>query len=201
MSRHRTETIEIDDKGDTWVRTEEADDTEPILIRQWYQLNTVQGQRVLHADYNGVAANYHTDGFYGVYHERLGAASVPLPHGGQTFSTRRQRTQLLPPKGYPKAMWHRGKWHPGGAFQRDLGIGREGKLISDITLTHNEAVTEDAKRRELQDAEQMASHWLYLGNRAKESGKLALAERHYARAQPHHDKMNRLLGKGDGSEA
>lgn len=47
-------------------------------------------------------------------------------------------------------------------------------------------------------AEQMAGHWLALGNEASERGKRELAERHYARAQKWHGKMNRLMGNGDG---
>jgi hypothetical protein len=55
--------------------------------------------------------------------------------------------------------------------------------------------------QKLIEAEQMAGQWLYRGNRAAERGNAELAERHYARAQKWHDKMNRLLGNGDGSEA
>lgn len=54
---------------------------------------------------------------------------------------------------------------------------------------------------QLIQAEQMAGHWLALENQASEQGKHGLAERHYARAQKWHDKMNRLLGNGDGGEA
>ena len=50
-------------------------------------------------------------------------------------------------------------------------------------------------------AEQMAGHWLALGNQASERGKHELAERHYSRAQKWHDKMNRMLGNGDGGDA
>lgn len=50
-------------------------------------------------------------------------------------------------------------------------------------------------------AEQMAGHWLALGNEASERGKQELAERHYARAQKWHDKMNRLLGNGEDGVA
>ena len=53
-------------------------------------------------------------------------------------------------------------------------------------------------RDQLIHAEQMAGHWLALGNEASERGKHELAERHFARAQKWHDKMNRLLGNGDG---
>jgi len=53
---------------------------------------------------------------------------------------------------------------------------------------------------EMREAENMAAHWLYLGNRASERGENEKAERHYARAQKWHDKMNRLLGLGDGSD-
>ncbi len=49
------------------------------------------------------------------------------------------------------------------------------------------------------EAEQRAAHWLHLGNLASERGDAALAERHYARSQKHHDDMNRYLGNGDGS--
>jgi len=50
------------------------------------------------------------------------------------------------------------------------------------------------------EAEIMASSWLYKGNKASERGDKKLAERHYARAQKWFDKMNRLLGNGDGSK-
>lgn len=42
--------------------------------------------------------------------------------------------------------------------------------------------------------EEMAGYWLHLGNVANEQGKIALAERHYAKAQKWHDTMNKLLG-------
>jgi hypothetical protein len=47
---------------------------------------------------------------------------------------------------------------------------------------------------QLQQAEQMAAYWLYLGNRAVETGRNELAERHFERSQKWHDKMNALLG-------
>jgi Tfp pilus assembly protein PilF len=59
----------------------------------------------------------------------------------------------------------------------------------------------ESTRAALIHAEQMAGHWLALGNEASERGKQELAERHYARAQKWHDKMNRLLGNGDGRDA
>ena len=49
------------------------------------------------------------------------------------------------------------------------------------------------------EAERVAAHWLYRGNKAKERGDLDMAERHFARSQKHHDEMNRYLGNGDGS--
>lgn len=52
----------------------------------------------------------------------------------------------------------------------------------------------------IQHATEMAAHWLALGNQASEQGDAELAERHYARAQVWHDRMNRLLGNGDGSD-
>ena len=48
--------------------------------------------------------------------------------------------------------------------------------------------------KEYREAERMAARWLYLGNRAAERGAKELAERHYARAQKWHDRMNTLLG-------
>lgn len=59
----------------------------------------------------------------------------------------------------------------------------------------------ESTRAALIHAEQMAGHWLALGNEASERAKQELAERHYARAQKWHDKMNRLLGNGDGGES
>lgn len=50
----------------------------------------------------------------------------------------------------------------------------------------------------LQKAERMAAHWLYSGNRAAECGEHEKAEEHYERSQIWHDKMNRLLGNGNG---
>lgn len=74
--------------------------------------------------------------------------------------------------------------------------------ISGVYFTEAETnkMREGLRRQiELQDAEQMAGRWLYLGNLAKERGDFDLAERHYARGQKWHDKMNRLLGHGDGT--
>lgn len=201
MPRYRNETIEIDAAGNTWVRSEDTDHHEPILIRQWWQLNTTPGQRMLSDELNGAEAESRGDGYYSVYHQRLGSTTVRLPHGGQTFSTRRQRTQLLPPKGYPKAAWRHGRWVHQTDTTRDLGRGREGKVISDITMTHEEAVREDQHKRELQEAQMMAEDWKYKGNKALERGDRVKAEKHFAKAQPWLDKMNRLLGNGDGSEA
>lgn len=49
------------------------------------------------------------------------------------------------------------------------------------------------------EAEARAARWLARGNDAKEQGKDALAERHYARAQAWLDLANRLRGNGDGA--
>ena len=49
------------------------------------------------------------------------------------------------------------------------------------------------------EAERKAAHWIYLGNKAAERGEHDKAERHYQRAQPHMDAMNRALGNGDGT--
>ena len=43
-------------------------------------------------------------------------------------------------------------------------------------------------------AERQAAYWLHLGNLASERGEKALAERHYARSQKWHDRMNKGLG-------
>lgn len=198
MQLHET-TIDIID-GDTFIRSDDTDYTDPVLVRQWWQVNTTEGQRVLSPEYNGLTANSRGDGFYVVFHERLGSTTIRLPYGGGTFSTRRQRIELLPPKGYPKATWSRGVWmHPTDG--RSLGIGREGKVISERVLTHEQAVQEDKHNRELREAEQMAEDWKYKGNKALERGDHVKAEKHFAKAQPWIDKMNRLLGNGDGSES
>ena len=49
----------------------------------------------------------------------------------------------------------------------------------------------DAERA--REAEQRAAYWLHRGNLADERGDMEQAERHYARAQKHHDAMNRYL--------
>ncbi len=49
-------------------------------------------------------------------------------------------------------------------------------------------------KAELLKAEQMAARFLHLGNLASERGDKELAERHYARSQKWHDRMNELLG-------
>ncbi len=43
-------------------------------------------------------------------------------------------------------------------------------------------------------AERQAAYWLHLGNLASERGNKELAERHYARSQKWHDRMNKNLG-------
>ena len=45
------------------------------------------------------------------------------------------------------------------------------------------------------EVEEKAGNWLYLGNRASERGEHEKAERHYARSQKWHDKMNELETK------
>ena len=50
------------------------------------------------------------------------------------------------------------------------------------------------------EADEMAALWLYRGNIASEKGDLEKAERHYERSQKWLDKLNRLLGNGDGTE-
>jgi hypothetical protein len=47
--------------------------------------------------------------------------------------------------------------------------------------------------RALHDAERLAGYWLHMGNLASERGDRELAERHYARSQPHRDRLNYLL--------
>jgi len=50
-------------------------------------------------------------------------------------------------------------------------------------------------KKQWQYATEMAAHWLYLGNVAADRGRMDLAERHYTRAQPWHDKMIDLEGR------
>ena len=52
----------------------------------------------------------------------------------------------------------------------------------------------------LQYATTMAEYFTYHGNKANERGDKELAERHYDRAQKWHDKMNQLLGNGNGTD-
>lgn len=59
-------------------------------------------------------------------------------------------------------------------------------------------MTKTQRQDELQHATEMAELWQYRGNRAVERGDEELAERHYERSQKWRDKMNRLLGNGDG---
>jgi hypothetical protein len=57
------------------------------------------------------------------------------------------------------------------------------------------AATGDRKSAdELIHVEQMAGMWLARGNLASERGDKELAERHYARSQKWHDRMNELMG-------
>jgi hypothetical protein len=67
------------------------------------------------------------------------------------------------------------------------------------TATYDDILRRQREAR-ARHAHEMAARWLHLGNLAHERGAEALAERHYARAQKWHDKMNRQLGNGDGSE-
>lgn len=60
---------------------------------------------------------------------------------------------------------------------------------------------EAMKRQKIIEAEQKSGHWLHLGNLASERGDEALAERHYERSQKWMDRMNELLGNGDGAES
>ena len=55
-------------------------------------------------------------------------------------------------------------------------------------------IQEAALKDRLAHATQMAAHWLHLGNVAAERRESELAERHYARSQKWHDRMNQLLG-------
>ena len=60
-------------------------------------------------------------------------------------------------------------------------------------------ITKPRSKHTARECEQNAARWLYLGNVARAKGKLDLAERHYAKSQRWHDKMNVALGNGDGS--
>lgn len=62
-------------------------------------------------------------------------------------------------------------------------------------MTAERPVPED----QLIEAEEMAGMWMHRANLAAEAGDHARAERHYGTAQKWQDKMNRLLGNGDGT--
>lgn len=61
-------------------------------------------------------------------------------------------------------------------------------------MTHTPHLTPDARKAELQKAEQMAAKYLYLGNVARDKGQLELAGRHFEKAQWYHDRFNVLAG-------
>lgn len=66
--------------------------------------------------------------------------------------------------------------------------------VDDRTSVVGETYAVSSIGRELHDAERLAGYWQHLGNLASERGDRELAERHYARSQPHRDRMNLLLG-------
>ena len=66
--------------------------------------------------------------------------------------------------------------------------------VDDRTSVVGEAYAVSGVGRALHDAERLASYWQHMGNLASERGDRELAERHYARSQPHRDRMNLLLG-------
>jgi hypothetical protein len=72
-------------------------------------------------------------------------------------------------------------------------------MPQDTNMSNTKQATTHKNSQKAQEAEQMAAHWLHLGNLASERGEDEKAERHYARAQKHQDAMNRYLGNGDGS--
>ena len=65
--------------------------------------------------------------------------------------------------------------------------------IDDRTSVVGETYAVSPVGRALHDAERLAGYWQQLGNLASERGDRQLAERHYARSQPHRDRMNQLL--------
>lgn len=202
MPLYHESVLEIDEHGDTYVRSRDTDYSTPKLVVQWWKVNRCSGERVSHVtpEYNGAPVTSYGNGAHSVYHERLGTATFRLPEGGGQLSCRRRHVELLPPKGYPRAVWKRGTWRHHND-DRDLGIGREGVVISDTAYTPEEAKREAERVEQITKAQRMAEDWTYKGNIARERGRLELAERHYARAQPWLDKLNVLLGNGDGSEA
>jgi len=48
--------------------------------------------------------------------------------------------------------------------------------------------------QQMLSAKRQAAYWLALGNLATEISQKELAERHYARSQKWHDRMNKYLG-------
>jgi hypothetical protein len=50
------------------------------------------------------------------------------------------------------------------------------------------------RTKQLERAEEMAAHWLWMGNQASENGQATKAEKYYQLGQKWHDKMNKLLG-------
>jgi hypothetical protein len=50
----------------------------------------------------------------------------------------------------------------------------------------------EALKQTLQEVEILGARWLYYGNLASERGDRELAERHYARGQKWHDRMNEI---------
>ena len=61
------------------------------------------------------------------------------------------------------------------------------------------SLTPEQTKVEIQHATAMAEDWIFKGNNAADRGEHATAERHYHRAQKWMDRMNVLLGNGDGS--
>jgi hypothetical protein len=66
--------------------------------------------------------------------------------------------------------------------------------VDDRTSVVGETYAISAVDRALHEAERLAGYWQHMGNLASERGDRELAERHYARSQPHRDRMNMLLG-------
>jgi len=66
--------------------------------------------------------------------------------------------------------------------------------VDDRTSVVGETYAVSSVGRALHDAERLCAYWQHMGNLASERGQRELAERHYARSQPHRDRINLLLG-------
>uniref|UniRef100_A0A6M3M7W1 Uncharacterized protein n=1 Tax=viral metagenome TaxID=1070528 RepID=A0A6M3M7W1_9ZZZZ len=120
---HAREILDTVD-GQLCVRYETTYDDEPILVMHWWPIGEwtrdVRGgiSGLAPSDVIGNELRSHGDG---VYSERDSKLRFRLRDGGATMPIRTTETDLLPPKGYPKATWRWGNWQKG---TRDLGIGR-----------------------------------------------------------------------------